>query len=134
MKPNLKDAKVVAFRERGLTSWELATRQERREPFRIMYSMRYNRPDNFHQDIYSDVVVVEKFPSISDIVRNAPAFTAKDKAAQIRRIWVRRDDGYWGAVNLNSEKSQAYPVTVYHRDDLETIVDIDSIVVLQEVD
>jgi len=132
MKPNLKDAKVVAFRERGKSSWGLATRKKKGEAFRVQSSTFHIQPNDFYQDLYSDVVVVEEFSSVRSVVDDAPAFIGKDKASDVVRAWACREDGMWGAVNLNYDTRQAYPATVFSLDSLDNIVDIDSIVVLRE--
>lgn len=133
MKPNLKDAKVVAFLERGITSWNLASREERGKPFRIRFTTLHIQPDDFYQNLYPDVVVVEEFPSVRSVVDGAPAFIGKDRVSNVVRVWARREDGLWGAVNLSSDITLAYPATAYSTDTLGGIVDIDSIVVLREV-
>lgn len=77
-------------------------------------------------------MVVEEFPSVRSVVDGEQAFIGKDKVSNVVRVWARREDGMWGAVNLNS--AQAYPASVYPLAHLDTIVDIDSIVVLREVE
>lgn len=132
----IKEANIVLWHAVLTGNPRLGVRAKRGDSFTAIDSMPAPRVTSLEWTDWkvaeAGATVVSKFPppTLREIVGNAPAFYAADRFEDVNRMWVRRDNDRWGAVN--SSRSP-YPVGDYTLQRIESIIDKGSIELLQYV-
>ena len=99
MSKDYSNAKAVAYNAGG--DWYLLSRKNRFDLFR--YNWHEDWGTRKEKDMAAwDAIILEEFPipTLEELVGDAPAFEATDCGYQISRLWAKRQNGRWGAVNV----------------------------------
>ena len=136
MSVDLSNAKTIAWYGEFTGKWYVASRENRNSDFKwqdgeVAYPEKYAEREGY----LPRLTVIEEFPAptLEELVGDAPAFEAEDAGTHLVRLWVKRWNGRWAAVNVrNRGFSLADPSIPTAKEDYSlsnmSFIDLDTVV------